>query len=91
MRSQLDSAQETTLQMRTECNDLRMEMHRAVPAHAAAVKVCHTYELAHTFLAKPGEVHAFVHSHAGALAVLSWLPVQFMELWCTAKHMGQNV
>ena len=42
MRSQLDSAQETTLQMRNECNDLRMEMRRAVPAHAATVKVCHT-------------------------------------------------
>ncbi len=45
MRSQLDSAQETTLQMRNECNDLRTEMSRAVPAYAAAVKVCHTSPL----------------------------------------------
>ena len=41
MRSQLDSSQETTLQMRSECNDLQMEMSRAIPAHAATVKVCH--------------------------------------------------
>ncbi len=41
-----------------------------------------TYESAHTSLvAKPGgEVPSLVQGLAGALAVLSWLPVQLTEL-----------
>ncbi len=62
MRSQLDSAQETTLQMRTECNDLQMEMSRAVPAHATAVKVCHTTPMSrHTLPWWPNQEEKCLH------------------------------
>ncbi len=61
MRSQLDSAQQTMLQMCNECNDLRMEMSRAIPAHAAAVKVCHTSPMSWHTLPWPSQEEMCLH------------------------------
>ena len=73
MRSQLDSAQVTTLQMRSECTDLRLEMNRAVPAHAAVVKVCHTSSVSWhtTSLTKPRGRSGFICFTATCRVVLA--------------------